>query len=235
MSSDRTGVQAHMAVYTHCSGHCLNLVTSHSSNLPVIRNVLDKMKMTCLYFLNSPKRNGLLSEIVSKSIVEASRRKPLTDLCKTCWAERRSAYQHFYQCFIFIIKSLEVISMGLHANELTENFATASWDHDSKSTAASLLHGLTDFDFIVVLFLIAYFFLSHLSGITIKLQSSTMDIIDVYQQIDEIKIFYSEMRKNIDEHFHNIYEQSDRMATTNDVQPSKPRSCARQTPPQCRG
>ena len=81
-----------------------------------------------------------------------------------------------------------------------------------KSTAASLLHGLTNFDFKVV-FLITYFFLSLLSGITIKLQSSTMDIVDAYQQIDEIKIFYSEMRKNIDEHFHKIYEQSERMAT----------------------
>lgn len=56
MSSDCTGVQAHimkespLAIYTHCSGHCLNLVVSHSSNLPVIRNVLDKMKATCLYF-----------------------------------------------------------------------------------------------------------------------------------------------------------------------------------------
>ena len=135
-----------------------------------------------------------------------------------------SAYQHFYQCFILIIKSLEVISMGLHTSELAGNFATASWDHDSKSTDASLLHGLIDFDFMVA-FLIVYFFLSHLSGITI---SSITDINDAYQQIDEIKIFYSERRKNIDEHFHKIYEKSERMATAVDVQPSKPRSCTRQ-------
>ena len=148
MSSDHTGVQARimkespLAVYTHCSGHCLNLVVIHSSNLPAIRNVLDKMKTTCLYFLNSQKRNRLLSEIVSKSIAEASRRKPLVDLRKTRWAEGHSAYQRFYQCFIFIIKSLEVICMGLHTSDLTGNFATASWDHDSKSIATSLLHGL---------------------------------------------------------------------------------------------
>ena len=73
----------------------------------------------------------------------------------------------------------------------------------SKSTATSLLHGLTDYDFIVV-FLVAYHFLSHLSGITIKLQSTTIDIIDAYQQIDEIKVFYKEMRKNIEEEFHKI-------------------------------
>ena len=72
MSSERIGVQAlikqqsPLATYTHCSGHCLNLVISHSCSLPVVRNVLDQMKQICLYFLKSPKRNELLSEIVKK-------------------------------------------------------------------------------------------------------------------------------------------------------------------------
>ena len=155
MSSDRIGVQAHirkespLAVYTHCSGHFMNLVISHSSSIPIVRNVLDKMKVEigefgavnrgwagtalrsylgrwqsspsrrtgnpsearwqrqslgrverswrafCLYFLKSPKRNELLIEIVTKSLVK---RKPLIDKCKTRWAVRHSAYQHFYQC-----------------------------------------------------------------------------------------------------------------------------------------
>lgn len=59
--------------------------------------------------------------------------------------------------------------MGLHRHELSENFATTWWDQDSKNTATSLLNGLTNYDFIVV-FLVAYHFLSHLSGITVKLQ-----------------------------------------------------------------
>ena len=89
MSSSRVGVQAlireksPLAIYTHCSGHCLNLVISHLCSLPMIRNVLDKMKATCLFFLNSPKRTGLLCEIVSSNVVEVSKRKPLIDLCKT--------------------------------------------------------------------------------------------------------------------------------------------------------
>ena len=199
MSSDCVGVQAlikkesPLAVYTHCSGHCLNLVISHSASLPVVRNVFDKMKATCLYFLYSPKRSGLLSEIVSKSIVQPSKRKPLIDLCKTRWAERESAYQHFYQCYVFIIKAFEVISMGLHTEELSANFTDASWDRDSKSTATSLLYSLTDFEFVVI-FVTVYQFLSHLSGITIKLQSSTIDIIAAFQQVDEIKTFYKEIR-----------------------------------------
>ena len=36
------------------------------------------------------------------------------------------------------------------------------------------------------------------------------------------------MRKNIEEEFHKVYQQSERMATAVNVQPSKPRSCARQ-------
>ena len=233
MSSNCAGVLAHirkespLAVYTHCNGHCLNLVISHSSSLPIIRNVLDNMKTTCFYFLKSPKRNELLLEIVSKSPVDSNRRKPLIDVCKTRWAERHSAYQHFYQCYVFIIKSLEVIGMGIHKSELSDHFADASWDHDSKSTAISLLHGLTYFGFIVV-FLTAYHFLSHLSGITVKLQSTTIDIIDAHQQINEIKEFYREMRRNAANEFQKVYKQCERMAATVDVQPSKPRNCARQ-------
>ena len=64
MSSDNVGVQRRIrerspkAVYVHCSGHCLNLVISHSCALPQIRNVIDKLKRCCLYFLGSPKREG---------------------------------------------------------------------------------------------------------------------------------------------------------------------------------
>ena len=88
--------KAPLAIYTHCSGHCLNLVISHSCSLPTIRNVLDKMKATCL---NSPKRNELLTEIVSKNVAEMSRRKPLIDLCKTRWAERHSAFLSSIQIY----------------------------------------------------------------------------------------------------------------------------------------
>ena len=68
-----------LAVYTHCSGHCLNLVISHSCTLPSIRNVLDQMTSVCLFFLNSQKRNELLIEIVTKNVHQDNRRKALID------------------------------------------------------------------------------------------------------------------------------------------------------------
>ena len=64
MSSGNVGVQRRIrerspkAVYVLCSGHFLNLVISHSCALPQIRNVIDKLKRRCLYFLGSPKREG---------------------------------------------------------------------------------------------------------------------------------------------------------------------------------
>jgi len=72
MSSETVGVQALIrqdapkAVYTHCSGHCLNLVIAHSCSLPIVRNTLDKMKATVMFFTNSPKRELLLREVATQ-------------------------------------------------------------------------------------------------------------------------------------------------------------------------
>ena len=122
------------------------------------------------------KRNKLLCEIVSSNVMEASKRSPLLDLCKTRWAARHVAYQHFYQCFEFLVLAYEVIAFDWHKDSLSVNFSTATWDPESKNTANSLLKGIADFEFIVA-FLIMYQFLSHLSGITIKLLSTSWDII----------------------------------------------------------
>ena len=73
--------------------------------------------------------------------------------------------------------ALEAIALGSHREDLSSNFSEASWDADSKTNANSLLHGVTTFEFSVVFF-ITYQYLSHLAGITVKLQSSTMDIME---------------------------------------------------------
>ncbi len=58
MSSSRIGLQAcirekaPLAIYTHCSGHCLNLVISHSCDIPLVTNVLDKIKSVFLSFFS---------------------------------------------------------------------------------------------------------------------------------------------------------------------------------------
>jgi hypothetical protein len=232
MAGERIGLQAlvrkksPLAVYTHCSGHCLNLVVGGSCTLPVIRNVIDKIKGVCMFFLNSPKRNNLLIEVISK-VSHPTKRAPLIDLCKTRWAARHCAYEHFYSCYTSLVTCCEVIGLGQHKDTLSDNFCTASWDAESKKKAEPLLYALLDFDFIVG-FLVVYQLLSHLSGITVKLQSRSLDIVAAYNQISDVQSYYKVIRENIDSEFHKIYSQAERMAVAVNVQPSKPRSCGRQ-------
>ena len=50
------------------------------------------------------------------------------------------------------------------------------------NNAVALLASLATFDFIVS-FLVLYEFLSHLSGVTVKLQGQSIDIIKAYQEV----------------------------------------------------
>ena len=105
------------ATYIHCSGHCLNLVIAKSCSLPAVRNMLERCKHCWRYFLNNPKRSNALEHVVTKNVPYAGKRKPLLGLCKTCWAERHSAYQHFNQAFIYIVDTLEMIAFKRHLDK----------------------------------------------------------------------------------------------------------------------
>ena len=187
MSSERVGLQRRirehspLATYVHCSSHCLNLTISHSCALPVIRNMMNKMHEVCLFFLRSPKRENTLCSFVSHGIEDESKRKPLLDLCRTRWAERHTAYSHFYTAFIWIIKTFEMIAHGLNAEECDPVYVEG-WDNHTKQQASSLLASLTSFDFIIT-FVTVYHFLAPLSGITIKLQSSSLDLVQALDMV----------------------------------------------------
>ena len=139
MASDSVGVQARikqaapLATYVHCNSHSLNLVISKSFKLPQVRNVLDRMQSCSKYFLYSPKRMGALELIVRQNVVDETRRKPLLDVCRTRWAERQSAYQHFYQTYVFITEALELIGYKQHMEKYGTTYS--DWDTVSHSDA----------------------------------------------------------------------------------------------------
>ena len=62
--------------------------------------------------------------------------------------------------------------------------AFADWDTSSRSVAQQTLASITTFEFITV-FLTIYQYLSHLAGITVKLQKPALDIVEAYEQINE--------------------------------------------------
>ena len=77
------------------------------------------------------------------------------------------------------------IAYGANRELCGEDFQDAVCDLKSKGDAVTMLGNLTSFDFIVS-FLVLYEFLSHLSGITVKLQGQSVDTIKEYQEVQEI-------------------------------------------------
>ena len=231
MSSDRVGVQkvvrdlAPKATYVHCHGHCLNLVIAKACSIPEVRSVIDRLQSCCRFFLNSPKRNGALELIVETNVSSADRRKPLLGLCKTRWAERHSAYQHFYQGYVFIVHALEMIGYKQHLQKYGDKFA--DWDPGNRSDAQQLLASITSSSFIVG-FMALYQYLSHLSGLTVKLQRRSLDILEAYQLVSEVKATYRSEQQSADTNFKTVFDQCERLAKTVDCAIAMRRIAGRQ-------
>ena len=170
-------------------------------------------------------RMGLLELIIKHNIIDDTKRKPLLDLCKTRWAERQDAYRHFYQAYIFITESLELIGYKQHSDKCS--IAFAGWDTSSHSDAQQTLASITTFEFITV-FLTIYQYLSHLAGITVKLQKRALDIVEAYEQINEVSKTFRDERQNIDSGFGKIYDHAMRMAEKVGTTAEMPRIASRQ-------
>lgn len=138
---------------------------------------MDEMKATVNFFIKSPKRESLLAEVAKKEEHPLGQVKVLIDVCRTRWAAHHNAYSYFYTAYVFIVKALEIIALGLH--EVYSNDVTSGWEGKYRSEASVLLTGLEQFEFIIT-FLTVYQYLSHLEGITIKLQSTSLDILHAF-------------------------------------------------------
>ena len=115
-----------------------------------------------------------------------------------------------------------MISFQRHTTKYGNTFA--DWDSANRSDAQQILASVTSFEFIVI-FMTLYWYLSHLAGITVKLQKRALDIIGM---ICEISQLYKREREDVDNGFCQIYAQNARMAEKVDTIPDMPRITARQ-------
>ena len=198
---------------------------SNSSALPQVRNVIERLKNCCRFSLKSPKRSGLLELIAKHNIVNVTKRKPLLDLCKTRLAERHTAYQHFYQAFVFIVEALEMIGFKRHLSKYGDMYA--DWDPANRNEAQQILASITSFEFIVV-FMTMYQYLAYLAGITVKLQRATVDIVEAHDMITEVGSFYRKQREDCGTNFSHIYNQCVAMAEKVGTAAEMPRLTSRQ-------
>ena len=123
------------------------------------------------------------------------------------------------------MKAVEVIALGLH-KDVYSNEASSGWEGKYRADASRLLTGLEQFEFIIM-FLTVYQYLSHLEGITIKLQSTSLDIVHAFRLVKEVKDVHQSLRETVANDFTKIYDQAVRMADKVDVQPAKPRTARR--------
>ena len=187
MSSDRVGCQAiirqqaPLTAYTHCSGHCLNLVVAKTFKLPNVHNTVDTVREIGIFFNTSPKREALLVDVINKRLHASehrSKRKPLIDMCQTRWVERIKAFAHFYQAFIFLEEALGVMVCPTTEENQMNYPDFQDWDNDTRTTACCLIKAL-DFEFLMN-FITMYRVLAIMEGITTRLQSSSIDVYDAF-------------------------------------------------------
>ena len=104
---------------------------------------------------------------------------------------------------------------------------TDGWDPKAKQDAASYLHAVTKFEFIIGLVSL-YRPLHPLVSITQNLQGRTIDVVKAYSLVQSCIEDMKHLREIMDDEFKIIYQQAERMATKLSVEPAIPRTVARQ-------
>lgn len=227
MSSERVGVQKRVrdlsprAIYVHCNSHVLNLSIASSSKLPQIRNMIDSINETFLFFRNSPKRQHLLESIIENQLPD-SRVQKLKGLCKTRWVERHTCLETFLELYQPVVLSLTGIT-----DPTSVDFEIPSWDRESRIKAQGLLSTLLSSAFIMAFF-IAKNVLDLIKPLAVKLQKRDLDILSAVMLIDTCISSVKDLRKDIDNEFTCWYREADELAKTLGTQLLMPRTAGRQ-------
>ena len=97
---------------------------------------------------------------------------------------RQEAYSHFYESFIFIMRALKAIVYSLHKDEIFD-ICKDGWDPTAKTRPSSNLNVISKFIFLIT-FLCVYKRVSHPSDITRKLEGSTSDILQTFNETEKV-------------------------------------------------
>ena len=218
------------ALYTHCTSHLLNLSIVAACKENTIQMVITQMTSLAIFFKYSPKREKLLEYVVEIGTQDhsISQRKVIVGLCKTRWAERDKAYEHFYLGLPFIVKALEIINGTCQDCELYPESFRTGWELSAKNDATSHLHALCNFGTIIGV--VALYRLLHpLAMITKCLQGKAIDIAKAFKDIEAVKADFHAIRSGVVEEFSEIYDQAERLGALIGVEPLMPRIAQRQS------
>ena len=137
------------------------------------------------------------------------KRTKLQLLCETRWAARADALHTFRCSFPTVVTTLE---------DLSNNYG------DAKAGPFKL--AITQFGFIITL-VAAEFVLAHLVPLSKMLQNKTCDLVEASKEAG-IQHNLVQTQRNDDTLWDDLYDKAVAMATTVDVEPSRPRVIVRQ-------
>ena len=233
MSGEKSGVQRRIldkqpkAVYTHCSGHSLNLVIAQACAEPCVRNCISVIKAITLWIRASPKREGLLKQVCERQQqAGAAHGSPLLNVCITRWVENIDGWQRFMQCHPYLVELCEVIIYGSrHYAMFSDGFSA-----DDKKDAVAHLKSLESFSFIYAM-VVLHRTLSYVREPIKRLQGVSQDLYSGLMMIEDCQKELLSIRFNADEltaFSDRIYNHSCCLAAKSDIAPVVPRTCQRQ-------
>ena len=131
MSGKYRGVQARvkqlypLAMYAHCCNHVLNLVTSTSSQLPVIRNAMATISDISVFLSCSAQRLSIFQDNVEREVSgSASSQQKLKPICATSWVERHDSIIIFVTLLSAVVSTSEELQQENKQVEVATKAAT---------------------------------------------------------------------------------------------------------------
>ncbi|KAL4105175.1 hypothetical protein QTP88_020447 [Uroleucon formosanum] len=218
MSGIFNGTQAYirtkhpMALYIHCSSHCLNLAISSSCKIPDIRNCMGTMQTICNFF-SYPKRSNVLLGAIKRLLPDEKSFK-LKKFFPTKWVERHDAVILYYELQPAIISALEDISL---------------WkDTDTSSAANQLLASIHPFKFQISMMILVKLFSISVS-LSKFLQTENLDLENALSFAETTQTTLKDIRLNADKEFNEIFKSVEKICNTLEIAVYVPRVSGRQT------
>ena len=204
------------ALYTHCTSHVLNLSTTAACKKKHNTNGLNANgKLGSIFKILFKKRDIVGACCRNRDLRSQHQPAKLVGLCKTHWAERDKAYEHFYLEFPFIVKALEIINRTCQDAELYPESFITGWEPVAKNNATSHLHALCNFGTIIGV--VTLYRLFHpLATITKCLKKKAVDIVNASKDIEAVKGDFHAVRCGLVKEFSKIYDQAEHLGSISD-------------------
>ena len=218
--------KAPLAVYHHCAAHRLNLAVVSACKIMAFRNTESYIGEMARFFHFSAKRQRLLDKVID-SVCPNARCEKLKDTCKTRWIQHIDSYTVFMELLPAIHTTMQAIVCPASFQEFGSDW---NWDGETVIKATGFIHQLESASFLVC-FQILLECLSHLRGLTVKLQMQAIDVVYAYKQVHALITSLKGMRARADETFGKIFKDTTTLAKQihgEDYELTRPRLNARQ-------